>query len=458
MGGHKSTQFSNGELRNVYISAAEDNGRIGWHDFPGLKLVSSGTGADRGHHDFGGVRYLINGTTLYKETSSGTRTSVGTIPGSDRAIFADNGTTLAIVANNVLYYTTGASVSTSSQTVVTSPQWVFVSNTAFVIGNSSIFAVSDPSDITSFNALNFASPEAVGDALIRGYWFNDLSYFFGTKSIETWFYSGNGNPPLDKRNNALINIGVAGKYAVCNSDQYLYWLTDDRKVYQAIGASGREIDTSTVSHILRGYSVVSDCIASDFKIDGQQFILFKFPTAGDTLIYSEQNNYWATLSAGTDKNARASWYGNAVQYCYDKNLVTDYRNGNTYELDLYTYTDNGDTRLRIITGPPITGAAIGKPQNQVTASSLMIPMQTGKGLATGHGSDPEIMCEWSPEGGEVWDTQEQISIGIMGDYKKKVMFYDFVTGYELVPRVMWSDPVPVSIYSGGVVELYDGGY
>lgn len=459
LGGHKSKQFSPELIRGMYISRAEANGRIGVHLFPGLKLRTSGTGADRGDHVMAGVRYVINGPTLYKENSAGVRTSVGTIGGSDRALFADDGTTLGIVANNTLYSSDGSTVTTVSQSVITNPAWIAYINSQWLIGgDNQQFASSDPGDITAWNALNFATAEATGDSLRRGYVYKHLVYLAGSSSFEVWYNSGVGNPPFDRQDTTLISTGIAGKYAITETDQYLYWLGDDRKFYQCVGVSARTVDTSGVAHIVSGFLSVSDCIASAFIHEGQQFVLFKFPSNNAALLYSETNNYWVELSSGTDKLTRASWYGNSVSRCYEKNLVTDYSSGNTYELDTDTYTDNGDTVLKICVLPPITGALIGKPQNQITFSSLHIPMQTGVGLATDQGSDPVLMCDLSPSGGEIYDVESHVSIGVMGEYKKKVMFYYFISGYEIVPRIMISDPVPITFYSGGTVDIMDAGY
>ena len=68
-GGHKSAQFSSELTRNMIVVQSETNGRLACVDFPGLKLVSSGSGVDRGSHEMAGVRYLINGTSLIKDTS-----------------------------------------------------------------------------------------------------------------------------------------------------------------------------------------------------------------------------------------------------------------------------------------------------------------------------------------------------------------------------------------------------
>jgi hypothetical protein len=73
--------------------------------YHGLKLFSSGgSEKDRGMHEHNGVVYKITGSTLYSVSSTGTQTSVGTIYGSNRCIFASIGTDLVINSGTTRYF------------------------------------------------------------------------------------------------------------------------------------------------------------------------------------------------------------------------------------------------------------------------------------------------------------------------------------------------------------------
>lgn len=457
IGSDDSTQFSNEEARNVYNTFSAVSKKTAVKNFPGLNRKSTGSGVFRGDAVMAGVRYVINGTTLFKEDSNYTRTSLGTVSGSDRAIFANDGTNLYFTANNSLYKYNGSTVSTVSQSVVTNPSSIMYINKTFIItGDNGLFATSDAGDGDTYNALNFAEAETQPDPLLRAYYFSQLIYLAGSKTIELHRYSGSGNPPTIRQDTSLVNVGIIGKHAIANTDQYLYWMGDDRKFYKCVASSYQSINSLGISHIVSRFTTVSDCVASAFVLDGQDFVLFKFPTEGAALLYSETLNYWVELSSGTNKNARASWYGESVSNCYGKNLVTDYRNGNTYELDPATYTDNGETTLHIVSGINFTGELINH-VGRIITRQMFIDMQVGVGLASGQGSAPVLMCEFSQEGGEVWLSEQFVDIGVMGDYTKRVQFDQFANGYEIKARVMWSDPVPITMWSGSV-DLIPGGY
>jgi len=402
--------------------------------------------------------YLLQGNNLIKEDSAGVRTVLATDSFTERAVFADDGTNLYFVAGGLIYKWSGSALSTVIQTAVSSPKSIAYINKQFIItGSGGVYAVSDVGDGDTYETINSAEDETTPDSLVRAYVFNQLVYMMGSEGVTPYQNVTSGNPPFQRRETALINVGIAGVHAVTNTDRYLYWLGDDKKIYQGLGASARAIQSAGVAKILDGFPSVSDCIASSFVLSGMDFVLFKFPSSNAAILFNELNNTWTENDSGTDLYSRTAWYANSIVEVYGKKIGIDYRNGNSYELDFDTYTDNADTRLRVIQLKNFTSQDIRIPDNQVTASSLNIKCQTGVGLASGQGSDPVLMCQFSNDGGQTWLAESHVSIGQMGDHMRRVDFWDFATGYEIKPRIMISDPVQFSCY-GGTFDLLDAGF
>lgn len=456
-GGHRSTQFSSELTLNMYLDYSEASDRKGAHDFPGLKAWAAGSGADRGWHIMASVLYKINGGSLVKVSSTGTIAVLASVGGSDRAIFADDGTNLYIVCSSTIYRWNGSAISTVTQSVVTNPSSIAYINRQFVItGDNGLFGTSDVADGATYNALNYAEAEANPDPLYRAYVFSQLLYLAGLRSVEPWWNSGEGYPPFNRQDSALMNVGIIGKHAITNTDQYLYWLNDELQFVQAIGSSARSISSSSTAYKVENYGSASDCIASTFTMSGQVFVVWAFPASNKTLCYSETSNYWVELQSDTQYPGNR-WYGNAVIRCYDKNLVADHRNGNVYELDLSTYTDDGDARLRTRTLPSITGKLINKQGKRITIGGITFDAQVGVGLATGQGVNPVLMCQFANDGGHVFDAEQHVSIGAMGDYTLPVTFDAFSSGYSIRCRVSCSDPVYFSLFDA-VVKMREAGY
>lgn len=441
-GGHRSQQFGGGLTKNMYLDEAE--GRTGAFDFPGCKAFGTQGGEDQGAHVMAGMLYRLAGRQLYSVSFEGVYTSLGTVTGGSRAIFADDGTNLFFTVDGELYQYNGTTLSTVSQSVVSNPDAIAYINRQFIIaGDDGLFATSDVADGSTYNALNFAEAESSPDGLIRPYVFNQLVYMFGERTTELWYNSGSGNPPFARQDTALVNVGIAGRTAVTNTDQHLYWVGDDRKVYQAVGASSRPITDPdwaggpSVAYNLERLETVNDCVASHFVLEGQTFVLFYFSASDKSFLFSETRGYWVELD----------WIGSAVAYVYNRNLVTDKNTGNVYELDPETYTDNGATRFRELVLPSLNGSMINH-DGRVIVSHLRMNMQVGVGLETGQGSNPQVMCQFSPDGGHTYQAERFVEFGALGDYDKRVDFYDFASGYDVRPRLRCSDPVFWSVFDG----------
>ena len=69
-------------------------------------------------------------------------------------------------------------------------------------------------------------------------------------------------------------------------------------------------------------------------------------------------------------------------------------------------------------------------------------METGIGLATGQGSDPQVMLRWSDDGGETWSNEHWRSAGKIGVYKARVLWNRLGSSRDRVYEITMSDPVP----------------
>ena len=443
-GEHRSVQFGDGLTQNLYVD--ERGGRLGMFDFPGAKTLSSATGLFRGQHVMAGSLYMLVGGGLYFVSDGGSRTFLGAISGDDLAVFADDGTNLFVTADGKLWQYDGSTVVEVSQAVVTRPHSIAYINRQFIIaGVNGFFATSDVGDGSTYNPLNFAEAESNPDELLRTYIFNQLVYQLGGKSTELWYNSGTGNPPFARQDTALVNVGLASRTGVTNTDQFMYFLGDDKKVHQVVGASKRTVTGPefgggmAAAHIIEGLNDLSDCVASHFVLEGQDFVMLHFPSDDKCLLFSETFGYWVSLK----------WTGAAVVSVYGKNMVADKSNGNVHELDLDTFADNGQPRERIRTLPSFSGAMIGH-SGRILVKQLRVNMQLGVGLEMGQGVDPKIMCQFSPDGGHTWQAEKQVSVGALGDYVGPVDFWDFANGYEVRVRLRVTDPVFVSFFDGAV--------
>jgi len=72
-------------------------------------------------------------------------------------------------------------------------------------------------------------------------------------------------------------------------------------------------------------------------------------------------------------------------------------------------------------------------------------MEHGVGLATGQGSDPQMMISISRDGGHNFSAVRNRAIGAVGEYQTRTRLNRLGQGRDFVFKISISDPIPVSI-------------
>lgn len=81
-------------------------------------------------------------------------------------------------------------------------------------------------------------------------------------------------------------------------------------------------------------------------------------------------------------------------------------------------------------------------QTWLFISSFQLDLETGRGVTTGQGIDPQIMCQWSDDGGHTWSEESWVSAGVQGAYQWRAIWRRLGKSRDRVWRVVVSDPVP----------------
>jgi hypothetical protein len=421
--------------------------------FWGLKSWSSTAGnADRGMLEHKGVLYQVSGSSLYSFDSAGTASAaLGTVSGTGRCYMFGMLDKVVIVTNNTVYtWDEGTDTFTeqSDGDFETPQTGAHLNNKAIYDGDGGRFGVSDVGDPLSIGGLEYATAESNADDLVAVYTFQQRAYMMGEKTIEPWWDSGIGSPPLNRVEGGIIQVGLDAKYSVSNDDDFMYWLADDKQVYALSGGQAQVISDQALTREITGYTTTNDAIGWTMNLEGSWLYVLTFPSAQMTWVYP-RGGEWFEWSYG-DAGKRS--LSNSYAFAYGKHIVGDYASGNLYELDPETYTDNGTTILRTRETAPLHGAlltpdAAGK---RLTMNRMEIMLETGVGLITGQGSDPEIMVSFSDDGGNTFGTERRMHIGKLSDKMWKAELFICGSFYSRIVRIKTSDPVYYSIHSAAV--------
>jgi hypothetical protein len=202
------------------------------------------------------------------------------------------------------------------------------------------------------------------------------------------------------------------------------------------GHAMQPISSQELDAVINGYATVSDATAFSYMLGGHPMFQINFPSQNASWLYDASTQLWSSLESGLNSDRhRAEIHVDFL----NKPRVSDYENGNIYTLDPDTYTDNGTAIRREIVSKTIFAGA----NKRIAVHRLGIDCQTGNGLATGQGSDPQIMLQVSKDSGRTWGNEIWVSTGAIGDYLARAFWtrlgaaYFWTFKWAMTDAVKW---------------------
>jgi len=192
---------------------------------------------------------------------------------------------------------------------------------------------------------------------------------------------------------------------------------------------------------LEHYATVSDAVAFTYSMEGHSFFVISFPSQPATWVFDVATNLWhERRSYDDERRSLDRWRVGTYARCYDRHVVGDYDTNALYTLDLDEGTEAGNALIREAISPPIHADG-----SRITMSRLEVELETGIGLTTGQGSQPQAMLQWSDDGARTWSNEHWSSMGAIGAYRRRVRWYRLGQFRERYFRLVISDPIKVSI-------------
>ena len=427
---------------------------------PGLQFQQTiGTGPIRAlwaHQTNGSDFYVVSGTEFYKVTGlTATPTKLGDVTGTGPVSIADNGTQIFLACNGPSYIYNEV---TNVFAQITDPDFPGAVTVGYLDGyfvfnepNSQKVWVTELLDGTSVDPLDFASAEGSPDGLVGLIVDHREAWLFGTDSVEVWYNAGSADFPLTRIQGAFNEIGCVAAFSIAKLDNGLFWLGTDARgqgiVYRANGYTGQRVSTHAIEYAIAQYGNIADAIGYTYQQEGHAFYVLTFPSANATWVYDVATQAWHERAGWNTSTGQFTRHRSNCQCNFGGNTVVgDYENGNIYTLDLDVYSDNGGIQkwLRSWRALP-TG------QNNLKRTaqhSLQLDCESGTGLITGQGSDPEIMLRFSDDGGHTWSNEHLSKMGKIGEYYRRVFWRRLGMTLKLRDRVYevsMTDPVKTAI-------------
>jgi hypothetical protein len=408
----RSKPWAGSRLVNAFAEQSEGDksDQFAIMAIPGLTLFSDiSSSSVRGSHTMGAALYVVVGGALYSVASDGAETSIGAIGGTDPVRMADNGLELAIVGgplNRTGFVYSGGSLTTPVDlpdvTDVTYIDGYFV----WTVADSDQFIISGIDDGLSYDLLDVATVEGAPDNLVGVINDHRELLFFGKDTTEIWYNSGAADFPFERQGNAFIEHGCIDRNSIEKTDNSVFFVgDDDRIVYRLNGYDPQRISTHAVETKLAGASWFRAC---KYSQEGHKFYILN--TDVGTSCYDIATGAWADRLSFERSNYRV---GTAVK-AYGQTIFGDNGIGKLYVPDLEVYSENGDPMSVVIELP-----SIDKEQDS-TLYAFEVRCETGVGNSDVE--DPQIIMQYSRDGGRSWSNEMWRSLGRIGEYLTRAVW------------------------------------
>lgn len=423
----------------------------------GAAVLQPQSGPVRGMRPLSGGKILlfVIGSTVYSSTTAYAITNVGSLLTTDGVVtITDNGIAAMLFdgPNRYSYV-----ISSGAFAVISSADGAFFGGqncTAvdnFIVYNlpgSQQFAATTALS-TATPALSFASKFGSPDNLVSLITVDRDLFLLGEQTCEPWIDTGSFPFPFQIIPGTNTQHGCTAPFSPALVGDTFAFLSKDTKgngiVRMAQGYNMGRISTHAVELSLVG-KVISDAIGFGYQINGHEFYVLTFPTADLTWVYDLTTTKWHKWLSVDANNVFHRCRANCYAFFNGQHLIGDYQNGGIFALDNTIYTENGTEIRRVRRCPHLVSDFKREFFNQ-----LQIQFQPGIGLATGQGSAPQAMLRWSDDGGSTFGNEHWKSIGLMGQYKNRIIWRRLGQARDRIYEVVVTDPIKAVIVSADLI-------
>lgn len=419
---------------------------------PGFTSVRTlDPGPIRGAWAQNGLSVIVSGFNVYLSTDSFVTTStlIGTVAvnGNPAVITSngDGGGQIFITSGDTGYcYDIGTTAFTTEITGATTCD--FLDGYVLVLdASTSTLKISGLNDATAWDPTQVAQRTQGGDQWVAMKVINSDIWLMGSQTSEPWYNQGTFPFPFGPRAGQLIQQGAASAFSLSSLNSTLVWLSQNAQgsgmINRLDGYTPIRISTHAIEYAIQGYSQIDDAVGFVYQEQGHTFYVLNFPTANATWVYDAATNVW---------HQRGYWNADLTQFdayrvqyfCHtaeNLNVVGDRLTGDVYTMSIAVATDvdgAGIRRLRRF-------RAFSDNERYVFYSNLQIDMETGTALATGQGSDPQLMLSWSNDGGQTFSSEIWTGVGLRGQYGARAIFRGSLgRARNRVFDLIVSDPIP----------------
>lgn len=386
----------------------------------GIVQAGTGPGIDRGGVEWNGVHYRVMGTSLVTVAADGTVTTLGTIPGTDRAILVYSFDRLAIAADGKLFYWDGVLTQVTDPDLGTVVDVVWVDG-YFMTTDGEFLVVTELTDPTAVDPLKYGSSEIDPDPVVGLIKLRNEIYAVNRHTIEVFTNTGGTGFPFERIQGAQITRGSVGVNANCVfMDQIAFvggGMNESIGVWLGVNGNSTKISTREIDTLLAEYAenVLAASLLESRVDRGAQELYIHLPDK--TLVYD------AAASAGLEQpiwTVRSSSLDGVGRYRSTRLVFAHGRwwTGDTNSAAIGYLTEAVSTHWGQTVGWQFETQIMYNDSNGAIVHDLELVALTGR---TALGKDPRIATQYSIDG-ETYSQPKWIAAGKQGDRAKRLVW------------------------------------
>jgi hypothetical protein len=422
--------------------------------FPGLtNLLDIDTFEGRGAVTFKDYMVCVYGQFVYKITEDFAVSQIGLINTSTGLVsMSENGLQLLIVDGQDGW-------------VWDDENWVQVTDAVFILTKAdsatyldSAFLVNKPGTgqfygstagglgATEWPALKFATAEYKSDNITK-LWTDRELILAGPETTQVYWNNGAEPMPFTPMRNGRAIYGIAARdsHAIVNNTSHFLCkdINGGLFVGKMDGTVLRRISSSALNAAWSKYSPEDIASAKGFGIHwhGHEWYVITFEEAdhgsGRTFAHDAATNLWFEI--GPYSASIGDFVKHPMKFHIffaGRHLIGD-QAGRLRELDEDSFTF--DTGQEVISKRIFP--AMDQNNERVFHEQLEIEIKPGVGIATGQGSDPELILLISDTRGQTYEARRTDTFGAAGKHTTRCRFEQLGSSYDRVYSVAISDPV-----------------
>lgn len=426
----RSKPWSGAKVVNCFAEKADGDktADLAIMAIPGLDLFANiGTGPIRGWRAMGDVLYVVSGSELWRVASSGNAVLLGAITGTAPVRMEDNGTELAICAAPTGYVYSGGVLQGAPGLPAVSDVAYIDSYLVWTIADSDQCYPSGINDALSYDPLDIFTAEGSPDVLRGVVNSHRELHLFGAETTEIFYNAGGSDNIFERQGNAFIERGVFDRDSVVKIDNSIHFFGNDRIVYRLDGYRPVRISTHAIDYRLaeatwaRGFT---------YTQEGHKFYILN--TDVGSFGYDMATGAWHERKSWGLDNYRVGYAAEV----WNGVLLGDAYTGKIYRPNLETSTEDGEIISVEIMLPTLEAS-----RERVTMYTFEAYCETGVGLNSGQGANPQMMMQYSDDGGRQWSNEMWVSMGLIGEYRTRAIWRSLGQFRSRQIKLTITDPV-----------------